>query len=98
METRLKGYQHDNDKQQQELIREQATIQQQENQIAELRREITIKKKSASIAAVLKQQLKNKDEEVTTLKETKATEKRKRKVAEKEKDKAIAKSEATKNT
>ena len=97
MATQLKAYQHDNDKQQQELTRQQATIQQQENQIADLKRDITLKKnKSASIAAVLKQQLKNKDEEITTLKETKATEKQKRKDAEKEKDKAIVKFEATK--
>ena len=97
MATQLKAYQHDNDKQQQELTRQQATIQQQENQIADLKREITLKEnKSASIAAVLKQQLKNKDEEITTLKETNATEKRKRKDAEKGKDKAIAKLEATK--
>ena len=97
MATQLEAYQHDNHKQQQELARQQATIQQQENQIADLKREITLKEnKSANIAAVLKQQLKNKDEEITNLKETKATEKRKRKEAEKEKDKAIAKFEATK--
>ena len=97
MATQLEAYQHDNDKQQQELTRQQATIQQQENQIADLKREITLKEnKSASIATVLKQQLKNKDDEITNLKETKATEKRKEKDAEKEKDKAIAKLEATK--
>ena len=90
-------YQMDNTKKQEEIARHQSTIQQQEDQIADLRQELAQhKNNTTSVQAVLKQQLKQKEDEINTLKETKSAEKRKRKEAEKEKDRATTKMETTK--
>ena len=89
----------DNAKKQEEIARQQSTIQQQDDQIADVRQELVQhENNTTSVQAVLKQQLKQKEDEINTLKETKAVEKRKRKEAEKEKDRATAQIETTKKT
>ena len=72
----------DNTKKEEEIARHQSTIQQQEDQIADLRQELEQhKNNTTSVQAVLKQQIKQKEDEINTLKETKAAKKRKRKEA-----------------